>query len=255
MSIDLAWAPLHATLTEDDGVYAFTSDGTGKAMVSAQSEALTPDRYVLSVTTKADADLPVGFVLAAEWYDNFTDWGFISGDYSAPFTEAHDWTERTLQFVVPEGAGGVIVYPVLASSDPTPVETLQLRAMTVAPWVPPEPDPTPSTARLEIAAAASTVEGITVTPNYRQALTQGQGFVRLAHRDRPENGFGWIDTWQVWVALSQDIASAEQFLEGIEDDLLDALGEAMQVNSLTPSELVIDQGSVPGLVIEGVRGV
>lgn len=111
-------------------------------------------------------------------------------------------------------------------------------------------------ARTDLAAAAQTVEGITsVSPRYRQSLAPYTGMVRLASTARGSNGFGRIDTWQVWLALPQDLANAEAWLDAHADALWAALDEEMTVTSLAPAELVVTPGgpSVPGVIVEGAR--
>jgi hypothetical protein len=109
------------------------------------------------------------------------------------------------------------------------------------------------TARDEIAAAASTVAGVNVTPYYRQNLQAGQGFVRLHAKARDNSGFGWMDTWQVWLALPQDIPTAEAWLDDTTPALIEALSPVLVLTTVTPSTLVVDANSVPGVVIEGAR--
>lgn len=109
--------------------------------------------------------------------------------------------------------------------------------------------------REEIAAAAILIDGISVTPYYRQSLKPGDGFVRLGQRGRDGSGIGFLDTWEIWLAVSQDVASAEQWLETNLDDLLVSLGSALYVTTVTPTELVIGTGgaSIPGVIIAGTR--
>lgn len=114
-------------------------------------------------------------------------------------------------------------------------------------------------ARQELATAASTVipvggtDPLNVTPYYRQSLTPGHGFVRLANKARSTDGFGFMDTWEVWLALPQDIPTAEKWLENNTDALIAALAPLMVITTITPSELVLDANSVPGVVIAGAR--
>lgn len=107
--------------------------------------------------------------------------------------------------------------------------------------------------RTEIAAAASAVVGLNVSPNFRQSLKSGDGFVRLASRVRGDNGFGWIDTWEVWVALPQDVVAGEKWLETNLQDLMDALDEELVVTSAAPAELALPQATVNGLIVAGTR--
>jgi hypothetical protein len=108
-------------------------------------------------------------------------------------------------------------------------------------------------ARAELAAAASTVEGLDVVDYYRQSVRPGTGFVRLAEKTKADNGFGYVDTWDVVVVLPQDLVSAEKFLESVQGQLLAALDAVMYVQTLTPTQIVFDAQSVPGVVVTGAR--
>ena len=108
--------------------------------------------------------------------------------------------------------------------------------------------------RTAIAEAASTVDGVTVTAYFRQTTRAGDGMVRLDHATRDANGFGFVDTWHVLVLLPTDIAQAETWLETRIDTLAEAVGTELVISTMTPSELVLDNGvTVPAVVIEGHR--
>lgn len=108
-------------------------------------------------------------------------------------------------------------------------------------------------AREDIATAASSVPGCTVTPYYRQTMTPGQGCVRFAQAVPGSNGFGYVHTMQVWLALSQDIATAEQWTEDNLPALLDALKREWHTTSVTFIDSLPGANGVPALVIEGTR--
>ena len=107
--------------------------------------------------------------------------------------------------------------------------------------------------RTEIAAAASAVAGLNVSPYFRQSLKSGDGFVRLASRVRGDNGFGWIDTWEVWVALPSNVPDAEKWLETHLEDLMDSLDTELVVTSAAPAELALPSTNVNGLIVAGTR--
>lgn len=107
--------------------------------------------------------------------------------------------------------------------------------------------------RQEIADAAMTVADINCSIYFRQSMRPFDASVRLAVRNRSSDGFGFMDTWQVWIALPQDVAAAEKWLDQNIDAVSEALGEAMIVTSVTPSEMVIDAGTIPGVIFEGAR--
>lgn len=114
-----------------------------------------------------------------------------------------------------------------------------------------------TTAREALAAAANTVQvggvALNVQPFYRQSAKPGDGWVALVGLTRDDSGFGFMERWQVNVALHQDVATAERWIEDNVDQLLEALGPELIVTDVVPSQLVMDQGKVPGLVIEGTR--
>lgn len=109
-------------------------------------------------------------------------------------------------------------------------------------------------ARTAIADAASSVEGINCKPYYRQSLKPGDAFVKLARRTPDPSGLGDVVVWQVWLALPQDLVTAEQWLDEHIDGLTSALRREMTVTSTTPAELVLGGGiAVNGVIVEGAR--
>lgn len=111
--------------------------------------------------------------------------------------------------------------------------------------------------RQEIAQAATVPGVVNCTPRYRQSLKPGDEFVKLGQRVRASNGFGYIDTWQVWLALPQDIGAAEKWIDDHLDALVAALNDARvflrDVETVTPAELVLGAVAVNGLILEGAR--
>lgn len=107
-------------------------------------------------------------------------------------------------------------------------------------------------ARVDIAAAA-TASGVDVSPDYRQTLQPYAGFVKWSGRNRDDSGFGWIDVWQVWLALPQDVRTAEQWLGEHLAPLVAAVDAELVVTTVSPAELVLDASKTNGLIIEGTR--
>lgn len=114
---------------------------------------------------------------------------------------------------------------------------------------------TAAESRAALAAAASSVTGVNVTAYRRQNLAPFEGFVHFTRRARSGNRIGWMDTWQVWLALPPDPATAEAWMDTNLPDLLAALRRELVITSAFPAELQPAVGSptVPGLVIEGAR--
>lgn len=107
--------------------------------------------------------------------------------------------------------------------------------------------------RQALAAAASTVPGVSCSPYFTTSLKAGDAMVRLDRIAYP-NKFGGVATWQVLVLLPQDTAAAEKYLEAKVGALIEALGAELTVNTVTPQQLALENGAkVPCVVIEGTR--
>lgn len=103
-------------------------------------------------------------------------------------------------------------------------------------------------------AAGCTLPGVTnVTPHYRQTTKPGEGIVHLAGLARSDNGFGYMDTWQVVILLPQDIRSAQLWMDEHLTALVVAAEEVLILTSADPAQVPMSEGTVPALVLEGVR--
>lgn len=107
--------------------------------------------------------------------------------------------------------------------------------------------------REAIAAAMSAVDGVNCTPYFRQSLKPGDACVRFGTSVRAQNGFGFVNTWEVWLALHQDIATGEKWLDDHLPSLLAALDPELVVTSVTPAELLLGGTSTNGVIIAGAR--
>jgi hypothetical protein len=108
--------------------------------------------------------------------------------------------------------------------------------------------------RAAFAAAANGVLGDKrCAPYYRTTTRPGDAWVSFARRDRDDTGFGYMDSWEIRVALSQDLATAEAWVDEHSDDLADAIATELVVTAVVMVTLVTDTGNTPGLIIEGVR--
>lgn len=105
--------------------------------------------------------------------------------------------------------------------------------------------------RESLASAASIAGKTNVTPYYRQSLRAGDGFVRLAQRVRDTSGFGFMDHWEVWIALPSEAAAGEKWLETNIDALIAAIAPVMVVTSVQPAQLGMDPNTVNGVIIAG----
>lgn len=107
--------------------------------------------------------------------------------------------------------------------------------------------------RQTLADAASTVEGVSVSPYFRQSTKPGDGMVRFDRAERDSTGHGFIDTWWVVVMLPKDTKSAEQWIEAKTPALIGALESHLIIIRFSPQQLALDTGTTPVLIFEGKR--
>lgn len=110
-----------------------------------------------------------------------------------------------------------------------------------------------TTAREDIAAAASTVEGVQCSPYYVNQTTPGQAHVQWMRTEYP-NRLGGEDYWAVLVTLPSDAAAAQQWIEEHKAALVEALGEELIVTQALPQIVPeTDNPSKKVLAVEGHR--
>lgn len=113
------------------------------------------------------------------------------------------------------------------------------------------------TAREDIAAAASTVTGIDVSPYYRAVSGAGQGYVEWLRTEWP-NKLGGEAYWGVVIGLPTDLAAAQRWIDLNQRTIVTALGprgeNELTVTQVRP-EIVLSQDNQAQrvLVIEGHR--
>lgn len=107
--------------------------------------------------------------------------------------------------------------------------------------------------RTNIAHGIGGLAPIPVYDRYTQSLQPGHAFLKWNGRTRDDSGLGWIDSWQVWVALSQDVATAEEWMDIHLDELIAAADTELVVTSVDPAELILGASQSNGLIITGTR--
>lgn len=108
-------------------------------------------------------------------------------------------------------------------------------------------------ARTDIAAAASTVEGITGHPYVVGDTSPGTLYPRIDRIEYP-NPFGGVVHFNVVLVLPQDLAEAEQYLEQKLAPLKAALEEHLVLTTVQPQRLQLDGvGVLPVAFINGHR--
>jgi hypothetical protein len=95
------------------------------------------------------------------------------------------------------------------------------------------------TVREDIATAASTVDGITASPYYKQGTNPGRAWVRLDRIEYP-NPFGGIFFWNLVVVLPKDMAQAEQYIEQKVPLINGAIEEFLVIDEVAPQWLNIN---------------
>lgn len=107
--------------------------------------------------------------------------------------------------------------------------------------------------RTEIAAAVNATGLVKVAAYYRQNIKPGDGFVTWVAQAIGEDGIGFVDTWQVWVALAKSVADAEKWLDTNLTTLRDALDTELTVTTIRAGELPLGANTVNGVILEGAR--
>jgi len=109
------------------------------------------------------------------------------------------------------------------------------------------------TARQEICDAVNAVDGMTATPYVSGEVSPGTVYLRLERIEFP-NPFGGICHWNVCLVLPQDLATAEQYLEGVLPSLIEAIEPHLVVRSVVPQRLnLAGVGDLPVAFINGTR--
>ncbi|MFT4189846.1 MAG: hypothetical protein QM621_14875 [Aeromicrobium sp.] len=104
-----------------------------------------------------------------------------------------------------------------------------------------------------LAEAASSVDGVDVSPYFAGVTAPGAGFVRWDRSEQP-NPFGFVGYWNVVVLLPQDLAAAEQMADELFAPLTAALAPHMRVTGAQMQQLTIPGvGVLPCVFINGHR--
>lgn len=106
--------------------------------------------------------------------------------------------------------------------------------------------------RQALAAAASTVEGVTGHPYFVVTTQPGSVLVRLDRTEYP-NRFGGVCYWSLVLVLPQDLAASEQYLEAKGPALREAVAGELVVTTIAPQLIDFGAGSVPCAVFTGHR--
>ena len=90
-------------------------------------------------------------------------------------------------------------------------------------------------ARTAIAAALSTVDGVTGYPKKPSTPRAGDGWALWGGAERWEGAGPFVTTWRVLIALPPDEAAADAWIAGHLDDLIDALQHVAHIDRIDPA--------------------
>jgi hypothetical protein len=106
------------------------------------------------------------------------------------------------------------------------------------------------TTRTQLAAALSTVTGVTGYPRRPAVVKAGDAWPQWGGSERA-TGRGFTETWNVLVVLPPDEAAADTFADGKQDALVTALSPVIYIDSFAPANFKADDGDVYALLITG----
>jgi len=104
--------------------------------------------------------------------------------------------------------------------------------------------------RNEIAAALSTVPGVTGYPRRPTAVKAGDAWPLWRGAERSD-GFTFVQTFAVIVALPGDEAQADTNADTAAEPLAEALEPILFVESITPATVGTSEGDMNALMITG----
>jgi len=104
--------------------------------------------------------------------------------------------------------------------------------------------------RSAIAAALSTLTGVTGTEYRPNLIGEGAAWPQVARFDRADGGAYQI-TWSVFIALGADERSASAFMDTLVPGLIDALDDEMFIDSMEPVTIQVSGGELFALQIAG----
>lgn len=106
------------------------------------------------------------------------------------------------------------------------------------------------TTRAAIAAALSTVSGVTGYPRRPGTFKPGDGWPQWAGSER-DGGRGFAESWHVLIVLPAAETDADRFADTHQAALVTALEPVMFIDSFAPANFAGDGGDILALLING----
>lgn len=105
-----------------------------------------------------------------------------------------------------------------------------------------------STTRTSLAAALSTVAGVTGYTKKPSVWSPGDALV-LVERIDSVQGVAWQCTWRIVLMLPGDQGAAIEQFDDLFPEICEAVRHEVFVDSATPQEVATDNGPMTGVVI------
>ena len=106
--------------------------------------------------------------------------------------------------------------------------------------------------RLALAAALSTVDGITGYPKRPTVITVGSAWVLWRGMEPDaDQPIAWRHTWAVAVVVGDTEDAADAFVAERAGDVADALHAELYVTSIQPSVLPVESGAMFAITVTG----
>jgi hypothetical protein len=103
--------------------------------------------------------------------------------------------------------------------------------------------------RAEIAAALSTVEGVTGFKFRPTGLKKGAAWPLIDRLDRDQVSGQFATTWRIAVILPEDEEKASEWFDSMHEPITEALEDLGYVDLIEPGALVTSEGDLPIMIL------
>lgn len=109
-----------------------------------------------------------------------------------------------------------------------------------------------ATTRTALAAALSTVDGVTGYERQPSTLKPGTAWPNWGGGNRDDESMGFLETWRITIVCPQGTTdAADAYVDSHGEQLIAALQTIMFVDSYAPARLDTEAGPMYALVITG----
>jgi hypothetical protein len=104
--------------------------------------------------------------------------------------------------------------------------------------------------RLDIAAACTTVTGLTGYPKRPLSIKPGDCWPQWGGSDRVQ-ARAFEETWRVLIALPGDEVTADEWADTYQGDLINALSPVLYIDRIEPALIPMSGSDTPAVMITG----